>query len=195
MKRLMLVFLFLGITASKSANADRVGVIPFDTSSGVDGQTLTFESGVSYNGSRAEDLYYFSITHRKAKDFIRLPLYVRVEMGAFFGQGCKKKACNSSRKSNEPLELVDLNTPIVGVAGEITLFDHRYFDVHFSLGGHLKKSSSRVGSVFTFGERLAVNMKSKNHNFSLFVRHFSNASITPDNGGYNFVGLSFASRF
>lgn len=147
---------------------------------------LAFEGGVSWKNSSFERLYYFSFVYKKPSMLFGWETYRNYELGGFYGHSCDDLSCSSASGG---IDLSEFNTPVIGISEQV-LLRYRSLFMSFALGGYVKEASSRVGSVFTFGERLAVGAGSENYTVELFIRHYSNASMTPDNGGHNFIGLS-----
>ncbi|OHU85936.1 hypothetical protein BKN38_00305 [Helicobacter sp. CLO-3] len=84
-------------------------------------------------------------------------------------------------------------------------------DVFFSLGRHFyaglgigiyirSRLDSRVGSAFTFGERLFMGYAQQiggggGLSLEIFIKHYSNGDLTPRNAGFNFLGLGAGYSF
>jgi lipid A 3-O-deacylase len=60
---------------------------------------------------------------------------------------------------------------------------------------YASKATDRIGSRFSFGERVGLGFNAGAMNIEAFARHFSNGSVTKNNSGQNFVGLSLAYKF
>lgn len=192
----MKIYLYLIVVVASSFSPDAIS----DTGTGsvsetADDSSLILETGVSWKNNSLEDLYYYSLAYKRPSSLFGMPTQLSIEVGGLSGRRCSAVSCTGEEANNAGAHLNEFDTPLAGISQEIKLFDHRYFDISFSLGGYLKKPSSRVGSTFTFGERLAINSHISNYHFSAFIRHFSNASMTSDNSGHNFVGLSLSGKF
>jgi hypothetical protein len=86
---------------------------------------------------------------------------------------------------------------IVGSSLDVILFDWRKLWLGAGFGGFIRnKETDRLDSCFTFGEKVFIGYDI-NEKFSVefFVQHFSNGNLTGKNLGYNFLGLSFATKF
>jgi hypothetical protein len=85
---------------------------------------------------------------------------------------------------------------IIGGAMEEFVFGTEYLYATAGIGiYYASKTTDRIGSKFAFGERISIGTNLKAMNIEIFGRHFSNGSITKDNDGHNFVGLSLAFKF
>ncbi|WP_299944943.1 acyloxyacyl hydrolase [uncultured Microbulbifer sp.] len=147
---------------------------------------IVVETGVSLAHSNFENLYYSSVSYRTPSMLFNIPTYLNLELGGLVGQGCVESACRIGSGESK----TNFNTLLMGISEEYLFIDKKNFYISFSLGAYLKKPSSRIGSIFTFGERLAIGTKFSDFNLKLFARHFSNASITENNSGQNFLGIS-----
>ncbi len=150
------------------------------------------EAGLSWHKSNFENLYFASVSYQIPSEIFGLRTRRRFEIGGMAGSGCEKEICDAGAKQ---YQLNHYDTPIAGISEQLILLENKYLSVTFALGGYLKKPSYRIDSAFTFGERLALASAHSNYTFEAFIRHFSNGSITPNNGGHDFVGISFSGKF
>ncbi|MDE1464531.1 acyloxyacyl hydrolase [Spartinivicinus poritis] len=86
---------------------------------------------------------------------------------------------------------------MIGISKDVALLSGTNTYLAVGLGIYLKeKKTNRIGSKFTFGERLALGYRfDSGIAMELYARHFSNAGITDDNSGQNFAGLSIGYTF
>lgn len=181
-----------GLLFSAGVSSDSGSTMPFEQDNDA---KLVFESGISWKSSSLEELYYYSLAYKRPGSLFRVPMHFNIEVGGFSGRRCGAGTCQTEERGGAGPSLSEFDTPIIGISQELRLVGHEYVDVTFALGGYLKRPSSRVGSSFTFGERLALNVHFSGYHLSAFIRHFSNASMTSDNNGHNFIGLSLSGKF
>ncbi|NYZ67477.1 acyloxyacyl hydrolase [Endozoicomonas sp. SM1973] len=84
-----------------------------------------------------------------------------------------------------------------GISKDVALLSGTNAYLTLGLGAYIKDNdTNRIGSKFTFGERLAVGYRFNNGvALELYARHFSNGSLTKENSGQNFAGLSVGYTF
>jgi hypothetical protein len=73
-----------------------------------------------------------------------------------------------------------------------------YKCVFFGLGTGIfisQRTTEKVSSRFIFGQKAFVGIKFDDEIVELVVRHFSNGDLTPQNSGYNFIGIVLAHNF
>lgn len=64
------------------------------------------------------------------------------------------------------------------------------------LGIYIKnKVNSRIGSKFTFGQKYFIGYNFGRVNLEIYEKHISNGSITPENSGYDFIGIGVTYNF
>lgn len=151
---------------------------------------LSWETAVGLlNDEQSESHYYAAVVVRTSNQFFGWPSQRAYELG---GIAVIERDVSVRRPEDRALML---ETPIIGVSENFEIVSNKYFSLEVGIGGYLKKPTNSVGSVFTFGERVALKSSIKSFEMEIFYRHFSNGSFTTDNSGYDFVGLSFTSRF
>lgn len=150
---------------------------------------LSWETAVGLPNKHAESQYYAAVLLRRRNQFFGLSSYRVYELGSITRTTCYRCASDSEERGSE------IETLMLGVSEQFDVVSTRYLTLEAGLGGYVKKPTDSVGSVFTFGERIGVRSNVKRFEVEVFYRHFSNGSFTSDNSGYDFVGLSFQSRF
>lgn len=144
------------------------------------------------SGFDIENLYMGSIVYSQPSTFFRIPAKINFE-----GIYIKGKDASSGKKVGanlypKELTLSDYNMGMLGISQDIQLFNIGGIYSSVGLGGYLKsKSTERVSSKFTFGEKVTLGYQfSNNVNLELYARHFSNGTLTDKNSGQNFYGLT-----
>lgn len=148
---------------------------------------IEFSQGVQHRG--AESLFDIQFIYSQPNRIFRLPARLNIEIGGFFGFG----------------DLNVYNLFIAGLSEEISLplfYTQKYGNMYIGigLGIYIKgKSEPRVGSAFTFGERIFIGYNlplfGRHLNIELFLRHYSNGTLAQPNIGFNFYGISLGSPF
>ena len=147
---------------------------------------IRFEFGASVRSSGFENLYNAQILYSQPNRFFRIHGRLNVEIGGFFGFHDK----------NAKMDLSALNLAFVGVSEDILLplfisETHGNFYAGLGIGAYIKsKGEARVGSNFTFGERVFVGYLWQNFSVEIFVKHFSNGTLAVPNNGHNFFGIT-----
>ena len=94
----------------------------------------------------------------------------------------------------------EFNQPILGLSEDIILpiysADTLSFYAGLGIGAYIKDGvERRVGSRFTFGERVFVGALFEGFVLEIIARHISNGTIELPNGGHNFIGLNLGMIF
>ena len=86
---------------------------------------------------------------------------------------------------------------ILGISEDAIVFHTQRFYIGATLGAYIKsQKTDRISSKFTFGQKFFIGLKFlQNSAMELYVRHFSNGSLTELNSGQNFMGLSYTINF
>ena len=85
---------------------------------------------------------------------------------------------------------------IFGFSQSIYLFKISSWFCELNVGAYVqRKRTPRLDSGFTFGERFSIGYKFPSSSLEIYVRHFSNASITEENQGYNPQGITYSYYF
>lgn len=146
---------------------------------------LRFEFGVSTRSNGFENQYNAEFIYSQPNRFFRLHGRLNFEVGGIFGFGSKGG-----------IDLSGLNLAFAGVSQDFLLplfvsenSGNLYIGV--GIGGYIKtKSEARIGSNFTFGERVFVGYFYNSFNIEMFIKHFSNGTLTHPNKWYNFFGIT-----
>lgn len=147
--------------------------------------SIRFEFGVSTRSKGFENQYQAEFIYSQPNRFFRLHGRLNVEVGGFFGFGSKGG-----------IDLSGLNLAFAGVSQDFLLplfVSENSWNLYFGIGigGYIKtKSEARIGSNFTFGERLFVGYFYSSFNIEMFIKHFSNGTLTHLNKGHNFFGIT-----
>lgn len=56
-------------------------------------------------------------------------------------------------------------------------------------------ADDRIGSNFTFGERVFLGYSYQGLSIEIFIKHYSNGTLEKPNGGHNFAGLMLGYSF
>lgn len=143
---------------------------------------ISLSIGASTRSDTIEDLYAFNFQYSQPNSFFNLPGRLNAELGGFFSGDS---------------ELEQYNLGIAGLSQDILHSFGDQFYVGVGLGGYIKsESTNRVSSKFTFGEKVFLGYNlNENSNVEVFVRHYSNGTITEFNSGQNFAGLSLTYNY
>lgn len=178
------------VTAWVSANAEASNFAEQTTNADFGGASqLSWETAVGLPSKRADAHYYTAILVRTRNRLFGWPSHRVYELGGIMSAPCYRCGIGAEGRGTA------LETPIVGISEQFEIVSTQYFSLEAGLGGYIKKPTDSVGSVFTFGERIALRSNIDSFQVEVFYRHFSNGSFTSDNRGYDFVGLSFSSDF
>ena len=147
---------------------------------------IRLEFGASVRSQGFENLYQVQFIYSQPNRFFRIHGRLNVEVGGFFGFG----------RGFGGMKLNTLNLGFAGVSWDILLplfisksSGNLYAGV--GIGGYIKtKGESRVISNFTFGERVFVGYLWRNFSFEMFIKHFSNGTLSVPNSGHNFFGIT-----
>ncbi|MDE1464868.1 acyloxyacyl hydrolase [Spartinivicinus poritis] len=156
---------------------------------------VMLHGGMSFRSKGFEKLYFGGISYSQPDTFFRLPARNNLELGVFRGKNSKNDPTNKSFKDDVDLSQYDLN--MFGISKDVALLSGTNAYLTLGLGAYIKDNdTNRIGSKFTFGERLAVGYRFNNGVvLELYARHFSNGSLTKENSGQNFAGLSAGYTF
>lgn len=84
---------------------------------------------------------------------------------------------------------------ILGGMEEIVLGWEQFY-LGIGLEAYIKsKSTDRISSAFTFGEKVVIRSNFSTFNIEVYYRHFSNGSLTGKNTGQDFIGLAVGYKF
>lgn len=141
--------------------------------------------GQSIKGG-VENLYTGSLVYSQSDSFFRIPSRVNLELGGFLGK--------SSSDPNQ--DFSQFNLAYLGISKDVQLLKAGKFYTSIGLGAYIKnKKSDRIGSLFAFGQTVSLGYNAESVLIEAYVRHFSNGSLTKDNLGQNFYGLSVGYNF
>ena len=142
---------------------------------------ISVHGGVSLR-SKLENLYLFEIQYSQANTFFGLDARQNIELITARGFG-------DARKYSQDI--------ILGISEDAIIFHTDRLYLGAQLGAYIKsQTTDRISSKFTFGQKLFIGIKFlKNSAIELFVRHFSNGTLTEQNSGQNFMGLSYTINF
>ncbi|MGX3044782.1 acyloxyacyl hydrolase [Helicobacter sp. T3_23-1056] len=147
---------------------------------------IRLEFGASVRSKGFENLYQVEFIYSQPNRFFRIHGRLNLELGGFFGFGRGFDKTNFSA----------LNLAFAGISEDILLplfVSQNYGNLYTGLGigAYIKnKGELRVGSNFTFGERVFVGYLWRSFSFEIFVKHFSNGTLSLPNSGHNFFGIT-----
>jgi lipid A 3-O-deacylase len=143
-------------------------------------------------GVKSEKLFYADITYSQPTTFFRLPARRNLELAGLRGDDCNRLICNEDNGYPKTDNLSQYNLTLLGLSQDVVFLQRGKFYANARLGVYLKDiATNRISSRFTFGQRLALGYGLGRVNLELYVRHFSNGSLTEQNSGQNFYGLTF----
>lgn len=139
---------------------------------------LMIYTGQGFRSSGVEDLYTVNIQYSQPNEFFRIPGRRNIEAGVFaFG--------------DHESGLDENNQFIAGVSQDIFLINSSFFYAGVGLGGYIKsKSTERISSKVTFGQKVFAGLNMNRVIVEMYLRHYSNGTLTNKNSGQNFMGLS-----
>lgn len=142
------------------------------------------EFGASISNKTFEALLNAQIIYSQPNKILRLWGRVNIEVGGFVGFGVPKS----------------LNLAMLGISqdGILPIWSDLAHSLYFGvgLGAYIKsKADSRVGSAFTFGERAFVGYAVGRFTLEIYVKHYSNGTLSVPNKGYNFAGIALGGLF
>ena len=142
---------------------------------------ISVHGGVSLR-HQFENLYMFEIQYSQANTFFGLDARQNLELITARGFG-------NAQKYSQDI--------ILGISEDAIVFHTQRFYIGATLGAYIKsQKTDRISSKFTFGQKFFIGLKFlQNSAVELYVRHFSNGSLTELNSGQNFMGLSYTINF
>ena len=142
---------------------------------------ISVHGGVSLR-HQFENLYMLEIQYSQANTFFGLDARQNIELITARGFG-------DAQKYSQDI--------ILGISEDAIIFHTQRFYIGATLGAYIKsQTTDRISSKFTFGQKLFIGIKFlKNSAIEIFVRHFSNGTLTEQNSGQNFMGLSYTINF
>ena len=147
---------------------------------------IRLEFGASVRSKGFENLYQVKFIYSQPNRFFRIHGRLNLELGGFFGFG----------NGFDKVSLNALNLAFAGISEDILLpffVSKNYGNLYAGLGigAYIKSNGElRVGSNFTFGERVFVGYLWQHFSFEIFVKHFSNGTLSLPNSGHNFFGIT-----
>ena len=150
--------------------------------------TLKLIGALDFSPSGFSSLGALGIHYGQPSTFFRLPARMVLEFEGFIGSG-KEKA---------------LNQIIFGASWDAILpIYYTNFYAGAGIGIYIRTLiDTRIGSAFTFGEKIFIGYR-RNINkggggvysCEIFIKHYSNGSLTSINKGFNFFGMSVGYSF
>ncbi|USD40572.1 acyloxyacyl hydrolase [Vibrio sp. SCSIO 43135] len=148
---------------------------------------FSISSGISSRSDGLEELYDINLQYSQPNQFFRLPGRRNIEVSWFVG---------GEYSTNESEDLSQYNQFIAGASQDVFLFYSQNFYAGAGLGGYIKsKSTHRISSKFTFGQKVFVGLATGRINLELYFRHYSNGTLTYRNAGHNFLGFTFSYNY
>lgn len=151
---------------------------------------LRVEIGSSVRGNGFENHHNAQIIYSQPNHIFRIHGRINLELGGFLGFG-----------NVAGVDLSSMNLAFLGISEEALLpifMSQKYGNIYagVGLGAYIKsKGEVRVISNFTFGERVFVGYLWKKFSSEIFIKHFSNGTLSKPNAGHNFFGLCFGYVF
>lgn len=146
--------------------------------------------------NKLEKLYYGDITYSQPTKFFRWHARRNIELGGFVGQDCNTDKCNSSNGYPSTDELSQYDLVLFGLSGDVILFVINGIYGNIRLGAYIRsRDTNRISSAFSFGERLGIGYTYDTFTYEIFYRHFSNGTLTSQNAGQDFYGITIGYNF
>ncbi len=142
---------------------------------------VSLHPGVSLR-DKLENLYVFEIQYSQGNTFFGLDGRQNIEVLTAQGIG-------AFSKYNQHI--------ILGISEDVVLYANDKFYTGASLGAYIKSATTdRISSKFTFGQKIFVGLHiSQKNAIEIFIRHFSNGTLTESNSGQNFIGMGYTINF
>lgn len=142
--------------------------------------SIKLEIGIS-TPDRGTLYYNLLLLYSQPDRLFRLPSRINFELGGVVGWD-------------------KYNAFTIGISEDILLpiasIPYGNLYIGAGLGFYIRNiSDDRIGSNFTFGERLFLGYSHKNSLFEIYIKHYSNGTIQLPNGGHNFLGVSLGYTF
>lgn len=195
------IFLALVVMLSLPSNANEKSSIDDKTRNplfaNADKHQISHSSGISFRSKGVENLYSLMGQYSVPRTFFTFSARNNLEFGGMVGKKNRghRMDCSSDGSS---AACTQFNQAMLGISKDVVLFSVHHLYVGVGLGGYLKSkadSDERINSLFTFGEKFFLGYNWGTINTELYVRHFSNASLTNKNSGYNFAGAAVSYNF
>jgi hypothetical protein len=137
---------------------------------------------VPFNNWRSEPLEFASFQYSQPFEFFRLPARQNIHASFFWSHGSGTDGRTA---------------PALGISWDAAALSWRGFYMGAGLGGFIKPNyKGRQDSLFMFGEKIFAGYRfSEKWSAEIYVQHFDNGGLTPENGGYTFYGLSALLNF
>ncbi|ODS23429.1 hypothetical protein AB835_08945 [Candidatus Endobugula sertula] len=144
-------------------------------------------------GLNTEELFYADMTYSQPTTFFRRAARRNIELGGFKGNDCTETICSADNGYPRTANLSQYDLALFGLSGDVLLFSIGNFYTNVRLGAYIKsETTNRIRSAFTFGEKITFGYRMNRINLEFYARHFSNGTLTNENSGQNFYGLSIA---
>ncbi|RDU51551.1 hypothetical protein CQA49_09435 [Helicobacter sp. MIT 00-7814] len=136
-------------------------------------------SAIDFNHSKFSDIGAVGLHYGQPNSIYRIPGRLALELEYIF---------NTDKKEN-------FNQVIFGSAQDVMLsFDRFYLGA--GIGIYIRsRIDSRIGSAFTFGEKIFLGYSFGSFNTEVFLKHYSNGTLTTTNSGFNFLGMRVGYSF
>ena len=209
MKRLLALFFILSLFSKYSYAGDEIRPGDNPAFLGKENQ-IRLDGGVSISnkgvegyrrvrsdGSKtgyAPSLIFGMVSYSQPNTFFRVSGRRSIEIGGLRGRSSgrveKEDGGTTTSKNYSKYDQV------IGGAMQEFIFGRESLYATLGIGiYYASRATDRVGSNFSFGERLGIGFNLGAANIEVFARHFSNGSVTKANSGHNFAGLSLSYKF
>ena len=148
------------------------------------------------HGRKLENLFLCSVVYAQPTTFFRKPSRRILEFGFFIGKNGDANDQVGDRFYPRTTNLAQYSQSFLGLSQDVQFFNIGNLYLSGEVGIYLKrKKTDRIYSQFTFGEKATIGYNFDPISLELYMRHFSNGSVTEPNSPQNFYGLSSAYSF
>lgn len=188
-----IIYLILALISSSAVANDKNAMFGDGNS-----YQVSFSSGISTRSHRLEILYSVMTQYSALGTFFFLPARTNLEVGGVMGQRDNKGNRMNCSLHSGSVPCDSYNQAMLGLSKDVSLLSAYNLYLGIGLGAYIKSKSygdERVNSAFTFGEKAFLGYNWGAVSTEVFIRHFSNGSLTNKNLGHNFVGMALGLNF
>lgn len=138
------------------------------------------------------DVYALGVYYAQPNTFFRINGRINLELEAFFPAFNQASHPANTKSTLKPQIIFGAAQDII-----LPLFSSRFY-AGIGIGIYIRSNEGddgRIGSAFTFGERVFVGFYHKlgehtSMSYELIIKHYSNGNLERPNTGYNFMGMN-----
>ena len=138
------------------------------------------------------DVYALGVYYAQPNTFFRINGRINLELEAFFPAFNQTSHPANTKSTLKPQIIFGAAQDII-----LPLFSSRFY-AGIGIGIYIRSNEGddgRIGSAFTFGERVFVGFYHKlgehtSMSYELIIKHYSNGNLERPNTGYNFMDMN-----